>query len=189
MTVAATRRASRRVAACASASLRGAGRRLPCRCGLDVARRRLAPSQLSDARLQAAAITLADGLAFGARGEGQRHAVLEHRLGQRRARRRPTARSGRRAARGRAPPASAPGWRAGRGPRRSACRSRRASGPGRAERTSVEDRLDHRLADRQAAHQALRRHQVFGASSPASARVSSAPVVSNRMRRSASRSG
>ena len=33
----------------------------------------------------------------------------------------------------------------------------------------VEDRVDHRFADRQAAHQALRRDQLVGASSPASA--------------------
>ena len=59
------------------------------------------------------------GLALGARGEGQRHAVLEHRLGQRHARRRARARAGPRSARGRARPASAPGSARGPGPQSS----------------------------------------------------------------------
>ena len=141
---------------------------------------RLPPSDLSDARLELADHA-ADGLAVGAGGEGQRHAVLEHRLGQRDARRRSRAQAARRAARGRAPPASAPGWRAGPGPRRSACRARRSparDAPSAPARGSPRPPLRRPAGGAPgAARRSARRR-----SSPASACVSSAPVVSNRMR-------
>ncbi len=132
---------------------------------------------------------VADGLAVGARGEGQRHAVLEHRLGERDARRRSTARAGRRAARGRAPPASAPGWRAGRGPRRS-CLPMSAPSVARTRRAHQRRGSPRRRFRRPAGGApAAARRSARRRSSPLSACVSSAPVVSNRMRRSASRSG
>ena len=104
-------------------------------------------------------ITLVDGLAVGARGEGERHAVLEHRLGEAstssiEGAKRPSSSA-------RARTASISAWLArGPGPQAigfadlAAVRARAArSAPG-------QDRLDHRLADRHAAHQALRRHQL-----------------------------
>ena len=118
------------------------------------------------------AITSRDGHAVGAGGEGERHAVLQHRLGERRPRRRARARSGRRSGRGRGRRASAPGWRAGRDPRRwpSASFGSPLAGPGRAD--EIEDRLDHRLADRHAADELLDRLRCSSASSTRSARAS-----------------
>ena len=100
-----------------------------------------------------------DRLAVGARREGQRHAVLEDRLGEREH----VVDRGREAA---------VEQRAGahREHQRLAGARARAPGDQLADVAGVragtcrahqrEDRLDHRFADRQAAHQALRRHQV-----------------------------
>jgi hypothetical protein len=102
----------------------------------------------------------ADGDAVGARREVERHAVAQDRLGQchhvvdRRARR-PSS-----TARARA--ASISAWLArGPGPQATCRRTSSISElSGRPERTRLQDRLDHALADRHAAHEALGRHQL-----------------------------
>ena len=82
MTVAATRRASR-ISRGIGVGERARLRRSPAvrRRALDVAAPSARPFDYP-MRAFSLPITLGDGLAFGARGEGQRHAVLEHRLGQ-----------------------------------------------------------------------------------------------------------
>ena len=107
------------------------------------------------------AITAANGLAVGARREGERHAVLEHRLGE----------LDHVVDRGRVAPVE---QRAGAHRQHQRLAGARTRAPGdrlgklaafrpRTRRAHQrEDRFDHRLADRQAPHQPLRRHQVFG---------------------------
>ena len=92
-------------------------------------------------------------------------------------------------ARGHGRTASAPGWRAAPAPRRHACRYRRCPGPGRAERTSS------RIASTTLSGTGMRRISVLDLLQPrrqrarSAALASSTPVVSSRMRRSASISG
>ena len=101
-------------------------------------------------------------IAFGAGGEGQRHAMAQHRRRQRHAHRRSRARSGRRAARARGT-ASISAWLArGPGPQATCFFASAPPSSGRPGAHQRQDRLDHAFADRNAPHQALRRDQLVG---------------------------
>ena len=93
--------------------------------------------------------------------EGERHAVLEHRIDQRQHIVERRARAGPRAAPWRGRPASAPGWRAGEGPRRrSGVDELVRIGPWPRGAHDLQDALRHLLADGDEPGQALGMHEL-----------------------------